>query len=236
MKKNLVYFAALLIVLLGTAGCEKQSLGLTKTTFYADIQLDGGSQMVVAKGSTFVDPGFTAVMAGQDVTDKVEVTGEVDTSKSGVYTVTYGIVNADGFPSSVTRTVIVLDLADAVEGFWQVDKSVSTRDYSGTLAPYKGAFQILIIGEGEGNYHVEDLLAGWYAQGAGYGADYAMDSEISIADDGTITLLKSSVPGWGDSADYLKDGKFDAATSTITYKVGYAGKMEFDVTLNKVEL
>lgn len=238
MKKKILFIAALAIMAIGFTSCEKQSLGKTQITYYADIQLKGGSQVVVNKGTEYVEPGYTATMAGQDVTSQVAVSGSVDTSTSGVYTLYYSMSNKDGFTSSVSRTVIVLDLTDAVEGFWAcTPTSFRTNTNTGAAVAYGESFEILIIGEGDGVYLVDDLLAGWYAQRAGYGTDYAMEAEISIAPDGSITLLDSYVPGWSDAADALSaDAKYDAAAKTITYTVTYAGYLDFTVTLNKVEL
>lgn len=238
MKKSIICLAALLGLAFGFTSCEKESLGQTSTTYFAEIILEGDETMVVAKGSTFVDPGFTATMKGEDVTDKVEVSGSVDTSTSGVYTLTYSTVNADGFVASVSRTVIVLDLTDPVEGFWAcTPTSFRLNANTGATVDYGASFEVLIIGEGDGAYYVDDLLAGWYAQRAGYGDSYAMQATISIADDGAITLENSYVPGWGDAADALSaDSKYDAGTKTITYTVTYAGYLDFSVELNKVDL
>lgn len=230
--------AALLGLAFGFTSCEKESLGQTSVTYFAEIILEGDETMVVAKGSTFVDPGFTATMKGEDVTDKVEINSNVDTSASGVYSVTYSIVNADGFPASATRTVIVLDLTNAVEGFWACSPaSHRTNTDTGADVAYGASFEILILDNGDGTYFVDDLLAGWYAQRAGYGDSYAMQATISIADDGAITLENSYVPGWGDAADALSaDSKYDAGAKTITYTVTYAGYLDFSVELNKVDL
>lgn len=236
MKKSIISLVALLFLALGFTSCEKKSEGLTRVTFYANIELEGDDYMVVAKGSTFTDPGFSATMNGQDVTNDVKVEGDVDTSVSGVYSIEYSILNADGFPATATRTVVVLDATDPVEGMWELDKAKSQRVYDGTPAPYKGAFDFLIINNGDGTYFVEDLMAGWYAQGAGYGSNYAMQAVISIDDNGAITLEESIVPGWGDAADKLEEGKFDAANSTISYKLFYADVIEFDVVINKLDL
>ena len=238
MKKNILFVMALALLTLGFTSCEKESAGKTQITYYADIQLNGESQMVVAKGSAFTDPGWTATMAGEDVTDQVKVSGSVDTSKSGVYSLVYSMVNKDGFEASVTRTVIVLDLTDPIEGFWAcTPTSYRTNTNTGAVVAYGASFEILIIGEGGGKYLVDDLLAGWYCQRAGYGTNYAMGAEISIADDGAITLDDSFVPGWGDSADALSsDAKYDATAKQIDYTVTYAGYLDFTVTLNKVDL
>ncbi len=75
------------------------------------ITLTGDSSMTVEAGTTFTDPGYTA----QDnvdgiVTEKVVVTGSVDTSKLGVYTLSYNVTDSSGNPSiTVTRTVTVKD-------------------------------------------------------------------------------------------------------------------------------
>ena len=236
MKKSIISLVALLFLAVGFTSCEKKSEGLTKVTFYANIELEGDDYMIVAKGSAFTDPGFTATMNGQDVSKDVKVEGGVDTSVSGVYTIEYSIVNADGFPATASRTVVVLDPVDPVEGMWELDQAKSQRVYNGATAPYKGAFDFLIINNGDGTYFVEDLMAGWYAQGAGYGSNYAMQAIISIDDNGVISLEESYVPGWGDAADKLEDGMFDAANSTISYKLFYADVIEFDVEINKLDL
>lgn len=238
MKKSILFIATLALLTLGFSSCEKQSAGLTQITYYAEIILEGESTMIVAKGSEFVDPGFTATMKGEDVSDKVEVTSDVDTSVSGVYSIVYSIVNEDGFPASASRTVIVLDITDPVEGFWACSPaSYRTNTNSGAVGEYGASYEILIVSNGDGTYFVDDLLAGWYAQRVGYGSDYAMQAEIAIAGDGSITLNDSYVPGWGDAADALSsDAKYDAATQTISYTVTYAGYLDFTVELTKVDL
>lgn len=246
MKKSIICLVSLLCLALGFTSCEKkQSAGKTNITYYAEIVLNGDATMVVEKGTTFVEPGFKATMKGEDVTDKVTVTSTVDTSTSGIYSITYSIVNADGFLASTSRTVIVLDITDPVEGFWKVDVANSNRIYKGGApAAYKGAFEFLIIKRADGYYDVEDLMAGWYAQGAGYGDAYAMKAVIDVAGDGTISLLASKVAGWNDSADDLKNGKFDAATKNISYALYYGGidaesgeqVIIFNVSVNKVDL
>ena len=238
MKKKILFIAVMALLTLGFASCEKESLGKTKITYYADIQLLGDATMVVAKGSTFVDPGCKATMAGEDVTDKVEIVSNVDASKSGVYSVVYSVTNADGFVASASREVVVLDLSDAVEGFWAcTPTSFRTNTNTGAVVAYGKSYEILLIKYADGIYHVDDLLAGWYCQRAGYGTNYAMEAYIGIADDGAISLLASQVPGWGDAADALSaDAKYDATAKTIEYTVTYAGYLDFTVTLNKVEL
>ena len=238
MKKSLICLVALLGLTFGFTSCEKESLGKTKITYYATLELEGDEYIEINKGDAYTEPGFKAVMNGQDVSDKVVVNGEVNPNVAGVYDITYTIVNADGFASSAARQVVVFDAADPIQGHWAcTPTSFRTNANTGADVAYGASFEIMIVGNnGDGNYFVDDLLAGWYCQRAGYGTSYAMQAVIAVAADGAISLKNSYVPGWGDAADKLSaDSKFDAATNTITYAVTYAGYLIFNVTLIKVD-
>ena len=174
-------------------------------------------------------------MNGEDITDDVQVISNVDESVSGVYTISYITrENEDGFGSSASRKVVVLDFSDPIEGIYVVNSEVSFRDNDGTIAAFKGDFEVLLIANEDGTYNVSDLFGGWYDQGAGYGSAYACEavmeisgSKVSVDPDDTF------VPGWGDSLDDFHDASYSAATGTLTYQADYAGKMTFHVTLVK---
>lgn len=231
MKKNYLYLAMFALVAMFATSCQEVTTeGMTRITYYPQLTLEGETQVILDKGSQYVEPGYSALLNGEDVTEDVDVVSNVDASTSGVYSVTYSIVNADGFASTATRTVVVLDPNDAVEGFYYTDPE-SYRIAAAT-GLYGGEFEVLILNNGDGTYSVDDMLAGWYAQRAGYGMNYAMQGIIAVAEDGTISLLWDYVPGWGDSSDGMTDATFDAATKTINWNVGYAG-MNFVVTMSK---
>ena len=234
MKKFLIYSLSVGMMALSLLSCNDGNDEHTdkRVTYYATLELDGEDRVVVDKGSAYVEPGFSAEMKGEDATDKVTVLSDVDTSTSGVYSVSYSITNDDGFSVVKTRTVVVLDPNDPIEGFYMTS-SDAYRDYKGTLTNYGGPFEVLIFNNGDGSYYFEDLMAGWYCQRAGYGADYCMYSYVSINEDGSLELLDSYVPGWGDAADAL-EGTYDSATSKFTYVLTYAnGDIIFHVTLEK---
>ncbi len=203
---------------------DKDSEGLSRFTYYPVLELQGDGYMVIDKGSTFQDPGFTATLNGEDVSSQVAVNSTVETGKSGVYTVTYSIKNSDGITANAKRTVVVLDPNNAVEGFY-LNKADSYRLRQGAEVAYGRPFEILVIDNGDGTYSVDDLLGGWYCQRAGYGSAYAMEAVISIDGDGALTCSYSYVPGWGDGLDDF-EGSFDAATSTFQFTAVYAG-MDF---------
>lgn len=233
MKSKLLYFLMSLLVVGSFWSCDDDSTeGMTRITYYAKLTLNGASTIYVDKGTTFTDPGFECTMNGEDVADQVQVSSNVDTSKSGVYSVNYSIVNADGFYSNASRKVVVLDPTDPFEGIFSVDPS-SYRLYNGATVAFGRAFELLIINRGDGTYSIEDLFGGWYWQRAGYGTSYAMGGVIAFEADGSISMISSYLQGWGDSALALTDSQYDAATSTISYVVEYASGMKFYVTMYK---
>lgn len=204
---------------------DDDSEGKSRITYYPTIELQGGSYYVAAKGSEWKDPGYVSLMGGEDVTDLVTITGKVDTSKPGLYTLTYTTTeNEDGFGSSTTRKVVVADPNDPVEGlYWNDAKSYRLR--AGAEVEYGKSYPLLVFSNGDGTYDVDDMLGGWYYYRAGYGIDYAMHATVSVADDGTVTLEDAGVPGWGDSYDSY-EVTFDKETGTFQMTVTYAG-MDF---------
>lgn len=75
------------------------------------ITLSGNAAITVAHGSTYTDAGATASdNAEGDITSSIAVTGTVNTSAIGTYTLTYNVTDAAGnVAEPVTRTVSVTD-------------------------------------------------------------------------------------------------------------------------------
>ncbi|MCQ2226888.1 MAG: DUF5012 domain-containing protein [Bacteroidales bacterium] len=221
---------ALAFAAVAFVGCDKETEGVTGITYYPVLNIEGEQTMVVDKGSSFVDPGYSAVLEGEDVTSQVTVSSNVDTNKSGVYNVSYKVTNADGFTSTVNRKVIVLDPENDIEGIYTVAED-SYRDMDGTITEY-GGYEILVIDEEDGSYKFSDLIGGYYDQRAGYGSAYAMEAYIGIEDDNSVTAYDTYVAGWDDSADDVR-GSYDASKKSFTLEVDYAGQMTFYITLTK---
>ena len=92
------------------------AVSVTRTVNVVDttapvITLLGDNPMTIEVGTTFTDPGATASDAGDgDLTSSIVVSGSVDTSTIGTYTLTYDVSDTSGNPAdSVTRTVNVVD-------------------------------------------------------------------------------------------------------------------------------
>ena len=202
------------VALLVTSCGDKETEGKSRFTYYPTIELEGDTYLVWDKGTPFVDPGYVSTMNGEDVTAEVIISGTPDVNKSGIYTMTYTTKkNDDGFDASASRTVVVLDPNSAVEGFYLTQPD-SYRTYNGNEVAFGNAFEILVIDNGDGTLYVDDLFGGWYCQRAGYGTKYAMGGTISLAADGTLGLISSLVPGWGDGLDDLT-GTFADGVFTV---------------------
>lgn len=226
MKKNILFAMLLALVAFTLTSCgDDESEGKSRITYFPTIDLLGDNPYVSPKGSPYQDPGFVSIMGGEDVSDKVTVTGIPNTSKSGDYTVTYTTIeNEDGFGASTTRRVIVADANDPIEGlYWVTPDSYRVR--AGANVKYGGSYPVVVFNNGNGTYSADDMLGGWYYYRAGYGVMYAMKATFTVADDGTVTLLEGHVPGWDDDfEDYT--GTFDAATGTFKMNTVYA-EMDF---------
>ena len=225
MKKNILFTMLFALCALVLTSCDKKSEGLSRITYYPSITLNGDTYMVWEKGEAYVEPGYYSELNGEDVTSQVTVSGNVDVNKSGIYTLTYTTVkNEDGFDASASRTVVVLDSSSNIEGFY-LNQATSNRN--GTA--YGKNYEVLVIDNGDGTVTVDDILGGWYCQRAGYGTKYAMTADIAVAADGTMTLISSYVPGWGDGLDSL-EGTFNAGSSTFNFVCVYAGSLTFTET------
>lgn len=98
----------------------EDKVGISRVTRFPVLTLNGDRYMTIEAGGSFTDPGITATEGGADIPYTTE--GSVNTGEVGVYDITYTAVNKDGFPASLTRTVVV----------YSTDASAAGNDLSGT--------------------------------------------------------------------------------------------------------
>lgn len=72
------------------------------------MQLNGEREVTIEAHTTYKDPGLTAMLGKKDLTEQVSVSGTVDTTKPGAYTLTYQLTISEK-TYTATRTVTVLD-------------------------------------------------------------------------------------------------------------------------------
>ncbi len=73
-----------------------------------DFSLLGKEHAECEASAEYTDPGFSATFLGIDISDKVTMSGTVDTSKTGKYEIKYDL-SYNGNDYSLTRTVSVVD-------------------------------------------------------------------------------------------------------------------------------
>jgi len=230
MKKILLITLVAAFVL---SSCTEESAGVSKVTTYASMSLNGKAEMFWPIGTPFVDPGCVALEGTTDISNKITSNvSDVNVAKGGNYTISYQVLNADGFAASATRLVHVYDATAALNGYYA---SRIKRNNNGTVGN-RGPYTILVFGLGSNKYYVESLLGGWYSIGSGYGATYAGPGTILINGDNTISIVSASKLAWGYPC-VLTAGTtstYDPATKTIVLNTNMEDvpTMKFAVTLN----
>lgn len=92
-----------------TTYCTEHTEETSSTTSSGPtITLNGQQNMTLKVGDTYTERGATASdEVDGDLTSKVQISGSVNTSRAGTYTVTYTVTNSQDQIATVTRTVIV---------------------------------------------------------------------------------------------------------------------------------
>lgn len=118
MKKILLPIIAMCTILF--TSCDSDSTGgVSSVTSYPNMELNGESLIVLTQGQPYTEAGATSEASGSSLSVNIE--GTVENNKPGVYKLKYSSVNSDGFPATLTRTVIILS------------NQPSTIDLSGTF-------------------------------------------------------------------------------------------------------
>lgn len=215
------------VVTLASCG-DKDSEGLSRITYYPVIELNDGSFLKLNVGDTFTDPGFVATMGSDDVSDQVSVSGSVDTSTPGFYSISYSCVNPDGFAASATRTVMVANPNSFASAYLAKCclNGREDRTYSNT--------PIVITKKGS-NYEIDDLLGGYQFNGLNKGFDppYDLHLEATLKLNGDNSIEVVSLGSWYfTTAVSLISGQYNPETGVIDLNLAY-GANSLVVTLAK---
>ncbi len=92
---------------------DNKEYSVTRTIIVVDtsspeIKLNGRDSITILKGEEFNEPGYIALdNYDGDITDKVEVTSNIDNKVVGEYSITYNVTDTSNNSTSVSRKVIV---------------------------------------------------------------------------------------------------------------------------------
>lgn len=215
-------YSLILVSVLFFFACEKETEGISRVTFYTDLQLEGPAEMAVKQGEAYVEPGYIAIENDEDVTDKVQVNGSVNTNTPGVYRLTYVATNLDGFKKIVDRLVFV------------VPANVSAADVTGT---YKGqrvgraeaADACVITSLSNGVFKATDFFGGFYNLVVGYGSAYRLLTYFYLTPENEVKALSTNSP-WGPWE--VRNGIYNPLTKVFTH-TAYQDGFGFNVILTK---
>ena len=173
-----------------------------------EITLNGMRNIVIVTGEEYEEAGATAVDEKDgDLTNKVQILGNVDTSKEGTYYITYKVADNSGNEMSTQRIVIVKNKENITASqedeeigviFLTFDDGPSTNITPGILdilkeKNIKATFFVLNYNEEE-----EQLIKREYEEGHtigihGYSHDYSTIYESEEAYMENITKLKEKI-------------------------------------------
>lgn len=213
------------------SSCDKESLGVSKVTTYAILELNGNGVMFWPMNTAFVDPGCLALVGTEDISSQVIAESDVDITTGGAYTINYKVKNADGFWAYASRKVYIYEASAPLNGYYA---SRIRRDNNGAVAN-RGPFTILVYGVGNDKYYVQDLLGGWYCYGNNYGVAYLGNAIVKLTGNAFSIISAAKLP-WGYPC-VLTTGTtstYDASTKTIVLNTNMADvpTMKFTVTMN----
>lgn len=211
-----------------TSCSDDETEGKSRITTYAVLELNGSAYETVQMGTAYNDPGCVATMGTEDVSSQIVTSGTVNTNQLGYYTLSYKVVNSDGFAATASRTVAVVDKNNFASTYFAESQYGSRHYYN---AP------IEITDNGDGTYEIEDLAGGFYCYGRypGYEPtyDFHLESIIKLNADNTIEIVECNGDNWywGESMT-LTSGSYDPATGKVTLVLDFSGTPMY-VTLTK---
>lgn len=234
MKKILFYTLMLCLSSFALTSCNDDNDELTdaKVTYYPILEIQGKKLVEVPIGTPYTELGCKGVLRGEDCTSGIVTSGTVDVNTPGLYYIYYTYTNEQGYKTSAKRTVAVCDptITTNIAGDYTV-QSGTYRTYKDETAEFS-KYSVSIEKKAPGLFYINDLMAGYYGQGAGYGAQAELTGYLQLMSDNSIKLISSYVSAWGDSANSFENAKYDPATGTISYDMTYNnGEMLFHVIL-----
>jgi len=223
---NIAKVSFLFGLLFMISGCdnEPEVSGISRVTYFPELQYEGGAGAVIPCNSSFVVPPVTATEGGSPLPVEVSTVGfngpvaGVDVTKPDLYIETSSAVNQDGFSGEVVRSFWVActgDLVNSIEGLY-----TSTVARNNPNPTYFDLKYILIRAVGENQYEISNADGGWYEYGRKLGPGYrsfgATVTAIDIPSNNFTFGPPITVGGFGGPIQ-LTSMTVDPATKTIVF-------------------
>lgn len=220
MKNKLLCLMVFALALWASSCNDESTAGMTRTTHYATIEILGRSPVVLNIGESYSEEGCHAELNGKDISAQVIITSSVKSDKVGIYGIQYAAYNEDGFSSSTSRTVYVVNPASIATLYFGESQTDKRHYYD---AP------IYVTDNGDGTYRVDDIIGGLQFHGINPNHeppyDFHAEADIRIAADNTVSQVGETGSWYFENkvAVKLVDGTYDPATKTFALNVDYGG-------------
>lgn len=181
------------------------------------ITLKGEQETTITLNSNYKDAGCTAEdNVDGNITDKVVITGEVNTKKEGTYTITYKVQDSSENESETTRKVTVKKEKIADVNKNTVSTSTTT---TGKVSTSKKGLPVLM-------YHFF-----YDAKAGGKGPDNNW-MEISAFEEQMKYLSENNFyfPSWTEVEDYI-DGKISLPEKSVVITIDDGDKTFIDLAI-----
>ncbi|WP_428398290.1 immunoglobulin-like domain-containing protein [Marinobacter salarius] len=182
------------------------------------ITLTGGNRTLTV-GDTWVDPGYTANdETDGDLTDDVEISGTVDTTRAGSYQVVYTVADATGNVGTATRTVTVLPATQ----YPLTETAPANRTFEGKrVLRFESGEPIFILQSGE-TLDFDFDLTNWLTD---QGDDIAEGThQIEELAEALEVMASGTIPGTDRIKVWLRAGEVkDSQTSLVQLTVTTTG-------------
>jgi len=206
MKIKILFLSLFAVAVL--ASCKKDdfnypagTVGISKIINFPTIAIKGDRLFIINQGTTYTDPGVTAILAGAPTQYTTSAT--VSTSQGGVYNLVYTASNPEGYKATDWRTVVV------------IGSNAAGNDFSGTYLRAATGVTSTWTKTAPGVYNVEN--PGGAVAGAGLNV-------IAVNYSGTsITIPKQDSPDFGivSSASESYTTAPPATYKWIFFAIGY---------------
>lgn len=249
--KKILYSLMVCAGAFGFMSCNDSVEDNSRLTYYVVFTLpDGnaldGNAIEHQINTPFVAPEYASTENGEDVKSKVTVKGidDVDATKIGIYPISYSAENADGFATTATQTVYVVNSAVTtdISGSYTVDNTASTCSDSGLA--FENVLSIDIEKIATGIFSVSDFLGGLYDQQEGKGGDYAAAADVNLVqafdanENSAINFLKSNSIELEDKKSVTVTNlsiASDGGEYTLEWDAAYDGKTFHIVAKKDIE-
>ena len=104
-KKNIIFVFAIIILIISLIAIIVSKV---KEKNAPIVKLAGEETIILKLNSEYVESGYFALdQEDGDITHQVTISGQVDTTKPGIYQIKYLVVDSDKMSNEVVRTIIV---------------------------------------------------------------------------------------------------------------------------------